>query len=93
MLAGREMLTRWRLPGDASDAIEAHQAELRTQPEIPVGRLGNGEDGAFNKAVADLPRRMGVLTDVQRRIQRDRTGTAGQQHTEHDRACRDGASS
>ena len=76
--AGRETLTRWRLPGDASDAIEAHQAELRTQPEIPVGRLGNGEDGAFNKAVADLPRHVRVLADVECRVQRERTGTAGQ---------------
>ena len=53
--AGREMLTRWRLPGDSPDAVEAHQAELRTQPKIPVGRLGNGEDGTFHKAVAHLP--------------------------------------
>ena len=51
----RETLARWRLPGDSPDAIEAHQAELRTQPEIPVGRLGNREDGAFDEAVAHFP--------------------------------------
>src|SRR5262249_7780278 len=64
----RQILIRWRLPGDGPDAIEANQAEFRTQPEIAVGRLGNPSDGAFGKAVANLPRRVRVLTDVERRI-------------------------
>ena len=90
---GREMLTRRRLPDNTPDAIEAHQAELRTQPEITIGRLRNGEDGAFNKAVADLPPHVRVLADIECRVQRERTRTTGQQQTEHDRAYRDWASS
>src|SRR5260370_34047456 len=45
--AGREMLTRWRLPGDGPDTIEAQQPEFRTQPEITVGRLDNCANGSF----------------------------------------------
>ena len=36
-----EMLTRWRLPWDAPNAIEAKQTEFRAEPEITVGRLSN----------------------------------------------------
>src|SRR5580698_427078 len=38
VLAGK-FLMRWRLPGGASNAIEAKQAEFRTEPEIAVGCL------------------------------------------------------
>ncbi len=78
------MLIRWRLPGDVPDTIEAKQAEFRAQPEITVGRLGNGVDGAFGKAVADLPRRVRVLADVQRRIQRERARAPRQQYAQRD---------
>jgi hypothetical protein len=30
-----------RLPRDAANAVETKQAELRTEPKITVGRLGN----------------------------------------------------
>src|SRR5262249_29907171 len=52
-----EILIARRLPGNGPDTIEAKQPEFGTQPEITVGRLSNGVDGAFGKAVADLPRR------------------------------------
>jgi hypothetical protein len=74
------MLIRRRLPRDRSHAIEAKQAEFCTQPEITVRCLSNGEDQAFGKALTDLPRRVCVLTDVQRRIQRHCTRAPHQQH-------------
>jgi hypothetical protein len=60
------MLTRRRLPWDDPDAIEAKQAEFGTEPEIAIGRLSNCVDDAFEEAVADLPRCVRVLTDVER---------------------------
>src|SRR5262245_10198507 len=67
-----ELLAERGLPRDVADTVEAKQAKLRTQPKITVGRLGNGIDGAFGKPLADLPRRVRILTNVQRRIQRQR---------------------
>src|SRR5262249_46577236 len=64
-VAGGERLVGGRLPGDAPDTIEAKQAELGAQPEVAVLCLGEGEDRALGKAVADLPRRVAVLADVQ----------------------------
>jgi hypothetical protein len=66
------MLIRWRLPGDVPDTIEAKQAEFRAQPEITVGCLSDGVDDASRKVVADPPRRVRVLADVQGRIQGER---------------------
>jgi hypothetical protein len=40
-VVGGEVLARWWLPCDASDAIEAKQTEFSAEPEIPVGRLSN----------------------------------------------------
>ena len=74
------MLVRWRLPGDGPHAIESKQAEVRAQPEKTVGRLSNGADAAFEKTLADLPRRVRVLAHIQRRIQRERARTPRQQH-------------
>lgn len=53
---------------DEPDAIEENQAEVRTKPEITVGRLRDGVDDAFEEAVADRPRRVRVLTDVERGV-------------------------
>ena len=89
-LAGGEMLIRWRLPGDSSDPIEANEGVLRSQPEIAVGRLGNRGDGAFGKALADLPRRVRVLTDVERRIERERTRAPRQQQAREQHSIRPG---
>jgi len=67
-VAAREMLTRWRFPWDAPNAIEAKQTKFRAEPEITVGRLSNFVDGALEKAVADRPRGVRVLIDVERWI-------------------------
>ncbi len=72
------LIRRW-LPGDGSDTIEAQQPEFRAQPEIAVGRLGDGPNGAFGKSIADFPWRVRVLADVQRRIQRERAREPRQQ--------------
>src|SRR5277367_2952530 len=65
-IGAREMLARGRLPRDAPNAVEAKQAEFRAEPEITVGCLGNRVDDGFEKAVANGPRVVGVLIDVER---------------------------
>jgi hypothetical protein len=59
-----ELLTRWRPPRDASNAVKSKQSELGAEPEITVGRLGNGKDRSF----ADRPRIVRILIDVERRF-------------------------
>jgi hypothetical protein len=76
------MLTR-RLPRDIPHAIEAIQAERCPQPEVPVGGLGDGENGALGKAIPDLPGRVRVLADVQRRIHRERTSSRYKHARQH----------
>jgi hypothetical protein len=61
-----ELLTRWGLPWDAPNTIEAKQAEFRAEPEITVGRLSNRIDAPFEKSFADRPRSVRVLVDVER---------------------------
>jgi hypothetical protein len=75
------MLIRRRLPRHVPNAIEPRQSERRPHPKVPVRRLGDGENGALGKAVPDLPRRMRVLTDVERRVQ-GRCTTAAPQKNE-----------
>src|SRR5262249_4081750 len=67
-----ELLTGWWHPCVGLNSIEAEQAELRPQPEITIRRLGDCVDQAFEEAVADFPRRMSVLADLQSRVQRER---------------------
>jgi hypothetical protein len=55
-------------PWDAPNAVESNQAEFRSEPEITIARLRNRVDGASEKALADLPSVVRVLTDVERRI-------------------------
>ena len=62
-----------------SDAIETKQTELSTEPEITVRSLSDRGDLTFGKTVADLPRRMCILADVQCGIQCERRGTPRQQ--------------
>jgi hypothetical protein len=50
-----EMLTRWRLPRDGPNAVEAKQTEFRSEPEVAVRRLSNCPDPAFKKALANFP--------------------------------------
>src|SRR5262249_27612781 len=45
-VAGKVLIRR-RLPGSIPDTVEARQAELRAQPKIPVGRLGDANDVAL----------------------------------------------
>jgi len=73
------LLTRWRLPWDAPNTIEAKQPEFRAEPEITVGRLSNCLDGAFEKAFADRPRGVLVLIDIERWVQGGSTTAARQQ--------------
>jgi hypothetical protein len=63
-----ERTTRCWLPRNRSNAVEANQAEFGAQPEITVRRLRNCVDEAFEKAVADRPRSVRVLIDVQSRV-------------------------
>src|SRR5258705_7580279 len=80
---GGEVLLEWGLPWHCGYAVEAEQAVFRAEPEEPVRRLGNRADCALAEPVADLPRRVHVLTDVERRVQRERTLTPRQQHPRH----------
>jgi hypothetical protein len=72
------MLTRRRLPWNTPNAIEAKQAEFSTEPEIAVACLGNRvrRDDAFEEAVADLPRSVRVLADIERWLEGGGAGAA-----------------
>src|SRR5258705_4007163 len=84
-----KLLIRWRLPGNVLDSIEAEQAEFGAQPKITVGSLGKCVNLAFGKAVANLPRCVCVLTDIQRWIQCEHTRAPRQQHVSQCDAQRD----
>jgi len=78
-----ETLIASRLPRDGSNAIEAKQAEIRAQPEVTVGGLRDCVDSASGKPFAGLPRRVRILTDVERWVQRGSTKAARQQYAKH----------
>src|SRR5687768_10036925 len=61
------------------DAVETKQARFCPQPQITVGGLSNRGDFAFRKTIANLPRRVSVLADVEVRVQRERTRATRQQ--------------
>jgi hypothetical protein len=67
-ITAREVLARRRLPRDGPSTVEVKQTKLRAEPEITVRRLSNRADDAFEKAVADRPRGVGVLIDVERGV-------------------------
>ncbi|MGH9880108.1 MAG: hypothetical protein ACRD6N_01630, partial [Pyrinomonadaceae bacterium] len=73
-----ELLTSTRLPEGKANAVEAKQAELPAEPQIPVGRLCHREDGAEIEAVPGGPRGMRVLADLQRRVERENAGVRGE---------------
>jgi hypothetical protein len=79
-IAARELLSRRGLPGNAPNSIEAKQAELRPEPQITVGRLSDRSDEAIRNAIARRPRRVRVLADMERWIQRESKGAARQQN-------------
>jgi hypothetical protein len=68
MATGQMFIPR-RSPWNHPNAIEAKQAEVGAQPEITIGRLSNCVDGALIEAVANFPRGVRVLTDIERRIE------------------------
>ena len=74
---GKLLPRRW-LPGDSVKSIEAEQTEFGAEPQIPIGRLGHREDRAHGEPVSGCPRRMPVLADVERRIERERSLAAEQ---------------
>jgi hypothetical protein len=76
---GGELLILGRLPGDGPDAIETKEAELRAQPKVAVRRLSDRGDRSLGKTLPDLPRRVRVLADVQRRIEREQARTPRQE--------------
>src|SRR5262249_185379 len=81
---GRQLLIGWRPAGDAPDSIEAIETGVRAEPQIAVGRLGDCADRAFRKALADSPRGMRVLADIQRGIQREYTRRHARQDAERE---------
>ena len=60
-----QLLTARRLPRNGANAVKAKQTKFRTQPEITVGSLGNRIYLASGKALANPPRGVGVLIDVE----------------------------
>ena len=78
----------WRLPRPHRDAVEAKQAGLRPEPEISVLCLCERDNLRGNEALADLPRCVCVLADVERGVQRERRRRVSQQ-TDHHR-CAEG---
>src|SRR5271155_3276435 len=78
-IAAWKLLARGRLPWHAPNAIEAKQAEFRSEPKIPVGRLRNCLDSAVEKALSGLPRGVRVLTDIERWVQCESARTPGHQ--------------
>jgi hypothetical protein len=87
------MLIGWRFPWNIPDTIESKQAEFRTQPKVSVLRLSNCDDCTLGKTPADWPRRVCVLADVQRRVQRERARAPREQHARQHNAKRDSVSS
>src|SRR5262249_32132290 len=73
-------VSRWelpllRLPRHSPDAVEPEEAELRAEPEVAIGCLSDRVDRAAKEPVANPPRGVRVLAEVQRRIERE--GPAG----------------
>lgn len=81
-VVARQAVARPRLPDDRADAIEAEQSGFRTDPEIAIGRLCDGEGNAPREPVADLPRGVRVLADVERRVERIGTRPAREEHAD-----------
>src|SRR4029453_1693878 len=67
------------LPTPQAHAVKTKQAGLRSDPQIPVGGLRERQHTAVEKALANRPCGVPVLTDVPRWIQRDRGGTPHEQ--------------
>ena len=79
-----KLLARRQLPWDGTNAIESQQPEIRAEPQITVRRLRDCCDPAFEKTVADGPRGVRVLIDVEGRVQGRRNAAARQERTHHE---------
>jgi len=78
------MLTcRWS-PGDAANAVETKQAKFGAEPEIPIRGLRHRENGADGEPVADGPRLVPVLADVESWVQREAANAARRECAEQD---------
>ena len=64
----------WQRQWHRSNSVEAIHTRLRAQPKITVGRLRDGVDRPIQESVAEGPRDMRVLADIQRWIQRSKSG-------------------
>jgi hypothetical protein len=51
-----------------ADTVEPKQPEASAQPYVAVGGLCNCPDVALSKTLANLPRRVSVLTHVEGRV-------------------------
>ena len=77
-----------RPPRDSPNPIKAKQAEFGAEPEIAIGRLCDSINEASGEPVAHLPCGVGVLTDIQRGIQRQGERAAREQNAQYDdRLC------
>src|SRR5262249_38789490 len=79
-LVGRERLIPRRLPGHGSHAVKAHEAEVCTEPEVSVRGLGDRIDPPPAETLADLPGAVRILTDIERRVERERARRRHEQH-------------
>jgi len=64
-IIARKVFALRRLPRHCANAIEAKQAGFCRKPEVAVGCLSNLVDGACGKTLADFPRGMRILADVE----------------------------
>jgi len=72
------------LPWDGRQSVKADQAELGAKPEVAVWCLRDRGDAAPEYTVADLPRLVRVLTDVESRVEREGTQRALQENAGRD---------
>jgi hypothetical protein len=70
-LAGKTFTAR-RRPLDWTDAVEANQSELGTDPEVTIRGLSKRVGNAPEKASTDCPGVVRVLIDIERRVQSKR---------------------
>ena len=82
-IAGQLRTVR-RLPVDGLHSIEAEQAGFRAQPQITIGRLRDCKDGSCRETLANRPRSVRVLVDVERGVQRKSARAACQQEGQPD---------
>ena len=75
---GRLLASR-RLPPYEPDAVEMKESGPAPEPQVAVGCLGHRENAVQREPVADRPRRVRVLADLERRIQREEGSRCEQQ--------------